>query len=330
MTRRSSIVTTLVVVTAAVLSTGAGAGASTPRSEPPSEPLSATTNSLDTIPPEAVAAAFPAVDDVSRIIPVTGDLAEVVYALGFADQVVATDISATYPPAAADAPKVGYQRALDAETILAYEPTVVLTDDRAGPPEVFDAIEAAGVDVVTVEYHADLQAPAYKVRAVASTLGVPDAGEELVATFERELADGAATAAAGVERSGRPLVLALYLRGDRVQYAFGRGSGIDVVIDAAGGLDVGTELGIDDYGELSTEAIIDVAPDYILVPTSGLASVGGIDGLLAVPGIAETPAGTDPEHRVLEFETQFLYGLGPRTGQLVADLATAIHGTADT
>lgn len=298
-------------------------------SAPPSDPEPASSEVAgpgESIAPEDIAAAFPAVDDASRILPVTGDLAEVVYALGFGDHVVATDISATYPDEAQDTPKIGYQRALDAETILAYEPTVVITDDRAGPMEVFEALESAGVDVVTVEYHADLQAPAYKVRALASTLGVPDEGEALVDRFERELATGLETAAGGVDESGRPLVLALYLRGDRVQYAFGRGSGIDAVIAAAGGRDVGTQLGVEDYGELTTEAIIDVAPDYLLVPINGLESVGGLDGLLAVPGIAETPAGADPEHRILQFETQFLYGLGPRTGQLVADLATAIHG----
>ena len=76
-----------------------------------------------------------------RIIPVNGDLAEVVYALGLGDQVVATDISATYPPAAAATPKIGYQRTLVAETILSYEPTVVLADDLAGPPEVLDQLD---------------------------------------------------------------------------------------------------------------------------------------------------------------------------------------------
>lgn len=317
MTLRRLVLPALALVAATALATPA-ALATTP---PPNE----SSGAVDTIAADEIAAAFPAVDDPSRILPVTGDLAEVVFALGFGDNVVATDISATYPDEAQGTPKIGYQRALDAETILAYEPTVVLTDDRAGPPEVFDALEAAGVDVVTVEYHADLQAPAYKVRAVASTLGVPDAGEELVTTFESELADGLATAVGGAAENGRPLVLALYLRGDRVQYAFGRGSGIDAVIDAAGGRDVGTELGIADYGELSTEAIIDVAPDFILVPSNGLETVGGLEGLLAVPGIAETPAGADPEQRILQFETQFLYGLGPRTGRLVADIATAIH-----
>lgn len=298
---------------AAVLLTGsvsAGSGAASAPTEPP---------------PASIAERFPPASDTSRIIPVTGDLAEVVYALGFGDDVVATDISATHPPDAADAPKIGYQRTLDAETILAFEPTLVLADDRAGPPEVFDALRAAGVEVVTVPFHADLQAPAYKVRAVAATLDVAAAGEQLVAEFEADLADGLAVADAGVAAGGRPLVLALYVRGEQVQLAFGDGSGIDAVVEAAGGRDAGTEMGVTGNAELSTEAIIEAAPDFLLVTTSGLASVGGAEGLLAIPGFAATPAGADPERRILRFDDQFLYGLGPRTGELVLELATALH-----
>ena len=272
---------------------------------------------------EDASSAFPPVPDASRILPVNGDIAEIVFALGLGDDVVATDISATYPAAAADAPKVGYQRTLVAETILSFEPTVVIADDRAGPPEVFDALRAAGVDMVVIEHRADLTAPSYKIRAVASTLGVPEAGEELVATYEEQLADAQQMAEDGVARSGRPLVLALYLRGDRVQLVFGAGSGIDAVVEAAGGANAGTELGVVDNAELSAEAIIAAEPNYLLVTTSGLESVGGVDGLLAIPGIGQTPAA---EHgAVISFEDQFLYGLGPRTGELVGTIAEHIH-----
>lgn len=37
------------------------------------------------------------VDSAARILPVNGDLVEVVYALGLGDAVVARDLSATYP-----------------------------------------------------------------------------------------------------------------------------------------------------------------------------------------------------------------------------------------
>ncbi len=45
-----------------------------------------------------------------RIIPLDGDVAEVVFALGLGDRVVATDLSATFPPEADALPQIGYQR----------------------------------------------------------------------------------------------------------------------------------------------------------------------------------------------------------------------------
>jgi iron complex transport system substrate-binding protein len=266
-------------------------------------------------------------DDASaareRIVPVNGDLAEVVYALGLGDQVVGTDISATYPPEAAATPKIGYQRTLVAETILSYEPTVVLADDNAGPPEVLDQLQAAGVRVVEVPKQTDLTAPAAKIRAVAEALGESERGEELVAGLEADLAAAREEADAAVARSGRPKVLALYLRGEAVQLTFGEGSGVDAVIEAAGGTDVGTEMGVEDTAQLSIESIIAAEPDILLVTTTGLESVGGVDGLVALPGLDRTPAGRD--RRVVALEDQYLYGLGPRTGQLVGELAAQFH-----
>ncbi len=258
-----------------------------------------------------------------RIVPVNGDLAEVVYALGLGDQVVATDISATYPPEAAATPKIGYQRTLVAETILSFEPTVVIADDNAGPPEVLDQLRAAGVRVVDVPKQADLDAPAAKIRAVAGALGVPERGEELVAGLDADLAAAKDAAEAAVARSGRPKVLALYLRGDAVQLTFGEGSGVDAVIEAAGGTDVGTEMGVADTAQLSIESIVAAEPDILLVTTTGLESVGGVDGLVALPGLDRTPAARN--RRVVAFEDQYLYGLGPRTGQLVGELVEQFH-----
>ena len=250
------------------------------------------------------------------------------YALGLGDQVVATDISATYPPEADATPKIGYQRTLVAETILSFSPTVVLADDLAGPAEVLDQVDAAGVRVVRTTREDTIDSPAAKIRDVASALGVPERGEELVATLESQLEDAAGQAADAVAAAGRPKVLALYLRGPNVQLVFGAGSGIDAVIEAAGGTDLGTAMGVVDNAELSMEAVVAAAPDVLLVTTTGLESVGGIDGLLATPGIDQTPAAQ--QRRVVAFEDQYLYGLGPRTGALVADLVTAFHPATTT
>ena len=54
----------------------------------------------------------------------------------------------------------------------------------------------------------------------------------------------------------------------------------------------------------------------------GFEGLGGLEGFLALPGIAQTPAGQ--AGRVLVYEDLYLLGLGPRTGQLAAQLVRAL------
>lgn len=321
MRRRSIAALALVVASATTAACGTddGAGAQPGSADSASPAVPNATTSATTGPVPATA---------ERIIPVNGDLAEIVYALGMGDQVVATDISATYPPAADASPKIGYQRTLTAETILSFDPTIILADDLAGPPEVLDQLRDTGVRVVEIPREDTIDAPAAKIRAVAAALGVPERGAALVATLDAQLADAHQRAEEAVAAAGRPKVLALYLRGTAVQLVFGKGSGIDAIIDAAGGTDLGTAMGITDNAELSVEAVIEAAPDVLLVTTTGLETVGGVDGLLALPGLDQTPAGING--RVAVFEDQFLYGLGPRTGQLVGELVAAFHQPSPT
>jgi iron complex transport system substrate-binding protein len=118
----------------------------------------------------------------------------------------------------------------------------------------------------------------------------------------------------------------LYLRGERTQLIFGEGTSIDWLIEATGSVNVATEIGVVGPANITAEALIAAAPDVLLVTTDGLASVGGIDGLLSMPAIAGTPAAT---HRaVLAYDAQLMLGNGPRTGkflaQLVADLGDLV------
>ena len=264
------------------------------------------------------------VQDVSRVVVLNGDIAEVVYALGLGANVVATDVSATYPPEAKALPKIGYQRTLNAEGIVAQNPTLVLGDESAGPPAVLDQLRAAGVPVVQLATRKDIDAPGTKIRAVAAALGVASAGERLAAATEREIATArkAAEASAG---TGRPRVAFLYLRGTTTLMLGGKGSGADAMIAAAGGVDAGTAAGMERFVPLTAEALVAAAPDVLLLLSAGLESVGGIDGLLGLPGVAQTPAGQ--ARRVLHFDDLYLLGLGPRTGAALADLARGLHQT---
>jgi len=265
------------------------------------------------------------VSDAGRIIAANGDIAEVVFALGLGDAMVATDLSATYPPEADALPEIGYQRSLLVEPMLSHDPTVVVANTDAGPDDAIAQLRDIGVPVVVLDYPHDLTGPPTKVRLVAAALGVPARGEALAREVTAAIDDAAAEADARVEAAGgeRPRVAFLYLRGDSVQQLGGRGSRADALIEAAGGVDVGVELGLDDFEPLTAEALVVAAPDVLLVTTTGLESVGGVDALVEIPAIAGTPAGRD--RRVVALDDQLLLGLGPRTGDALDQLVTELH-----
>ncbi|MFP4438975.1 MAG: hemin ABC transporter substrate-binding protein [Chloroflexaceae bacterium] len=255
-----------------------------------------------------------------RIIGLNGDITEIIFALGMGDNVVAADISATYPPAAVELPKIGYQRGLDAEAIINFAPTVVLGQESAGPAAVLVQLREAGLTLALTDDPPDLTAPAKKIRFVAQALGVPQRGEVLVEQLEADLATVDA-ALAGVS-GPKPRVIFLYLRqGDEgnVRLVFGDNTPTNAMIERAGGIDAAADIGIEGFFQpITAEALIAAQPDIILVFTSGLAEIGGEDALLALPGIAQTPAGQ--ARRILAMDGEYLAAMTPRTGKALLDM----------
>ena len=283
-----------------------------------------------TAPPAAEASAWPLVitdetgeeitiESVERIIPLDGTVAEVVFALGMGDNVVATDLSATWPPEADALPEIGYQRSLAAETVAAFNPTILLATDIAGPPGALEDLKRLGYPLVIVPNDSSPQGPGEKVRAVARALGIPERGEELASQIDQEIADNSVS-----ETPENPLtVMALYVRGTAAQRILGESSATHWLIKAAGGADAAEIMGISESAPISPEAILEVAPDVLLIPSAGLESAGGVDGLMEIPGFAETPAGQN--RNVLNYDDQYLLGNGPRVGRLIGEMRAALE-----
>ncbi|NCV97898.1 MAG: hypothetical protein EBW27_07920, partial [Acidimicrobiia bacterium] len=99
--------------------------------------------------------------------------------------------------------------------------------------------------------------------------------------------------------------------------------GADEIIAAAGGVDVGALNGLAAFTPLTAEAIVQADPDVLLVMTRGLESVGGIDGLLALPGVSSTRAATT--RAVIAVDDDLLLSFGPRTGALIERLAEILR-----
>jgi iron complex transport system substrate-binding protein len=64
--------------------------------------------------------------------------------------------------------------------------------------------------------------------------------------------------------------------------------------------------------------VIAANPDVILVTDQGMKAVGGIGGVLRLPGIKQTQAGRG--QKVVSLEAMYLLGFGPRMPLAVAEL----------
>jgi iron complex transport system substrate-binding protein len=253
--------------------------------------------------------------DGERIVTMTAGLTEAVFALGLGDRVVARDLGSTLVDAA-DLPIVTTTHDVNAEALLAVRPTLVLVDEDTGPEAALDQVRATGVRVEVIENATRVEQIVPRLERVAEILGTPERAARLAEVIEGELAEVAGDDTLATP----PRVAFLYVRGPAGVYLLGGpGSGPDSIIAAAGGIDAGTDIGLDlPFTPLTPEALVEAAPDILFVTTTGLDSVDGIDGLLELTGVRQTPAGK--ARRVMTAEDGLLFSFGPRTPDLVVGL----------
>jgi iron complex transport system substrate-binding protein len=257
-----------------------------------------------------------AVTSDQRIIALANGSAEIVYALGFGGALVGRDIASTFPGSDA-VPIVTSAHSVSAEKVLAQRPTLVIIDGRTGPKEALDQVRAAGVAIREVPEAWTLSDMPARITGIGAILGVPQAAAALNASDATAISSVAA-------RADGVRVAFLYLRGTSSIYLLGgRGSGADALLAAIGAIDVGAAAKLNPFTPLTSEALIAAKPDVLLVMRKGLESVGGVEGLVALPGVAQTPAGAN--RRVVAVDDEVLLAFGPRTGALLAALAAAIE-----
>jgi iron complex transport system substrate-binding protein len=269
------------------------------------------------------------VDDTSRVLGVdlAGSIAATIQGLGFGDALVGRDVSTTFP-GSGDLPVVTTGgHTINAEAVLALRPTLVITDGTIGPRDVLEQLREAGVDVVFVESEPSFAGAEELARQVAAALGVPEGGDRLAASIresvEEKVAEIAAIAPASAAQRVR--VLFLYLRGGAgVYYLFGEESGADELIRGLSAVDVAAEIGWTGMRPMTDEALVAADPDLVLVMTDGLASAGGVDGLLAShPALALTAAGQ--HRRFVDMADGVVLGFGPRSADVLDALARAVY-----
>ena len=188
------------------------------------------------------------------------------------------------------------------------------------PKEVVEQLERAGVAVVLVPATPSVEGAKAKIRTVAQAVGRVEQGEALVRALERDLLLLKAFQAQHAPK-GRLKALFLYLRSPGTTYVCGEGS-TPVGVMALAGLDNAAQ-GIRECKPMTAESVVAARPEVIVVFKKGLESVGGLEGLLKLPGVAQTPAGE--KRKVVTMDDLYLGSFGPRAGRAALDLFRAAY-----
>ena len=274
-----------------------------------SQTLSISENDVSAISIEATSSF-----SVERVVVLANGVAEIMNSLNAKALIVGRDLSSS-EKALEDIPLVTSGHQVIPEKVIALKPDLVIIDASTGPQSAIDQIRSAGIRVEQTPESWNLADISLKVQAVANVIGAPQQGELLNQAIESAIVNS--------KLSSKPRIAFLYLRGTSSIYLIGgEGSGADSLISAIGGIDVGAAALPRPFNTLTAESLATLNPDVIIVMTKGLESVGGVSGLLKLPGVAQTEAGK--KQAVIDVDDSLLLSFGPRTPSLVQVLAERV------
>jgi iron complex transport system substrate-binding protein len=254
--------------------------------------------------------------DPTRVALLAAGAGDIVHALGFSALVVARDITQQLP-VYDTVPIVTDAHSLSLERLLSTLPTLVVVDSMIGTTSSLEQVEDLGIQVVMLSEIDRLADIDNRIRAIAEIFGDRSRGDILLAETNLDLP----------EVSAPIRVLFLYLRGNSAIYLVGgRGSGADMLLESINAIDVGSEFDIRGFTPIQAEVIRQMNPDAILVMKKGLSSVGGVEGLVKLPGLDRTKAAINQAVIVVDDDILLARGIG--TYSLLAKLSVELSKLA--
>jgi iron complex transport system substrate-binding protein len=269
----------------------------------------------------AAAAPVRAVDDAgatielpapaARIVTLAPHAAELVYAAGAGERIVAVVKGTDYPPAARALPIVGDAAALDLERIVALAPDLIVTWPWTMPAQV-DWLRAHGVVIFEADPHALDAIPADVERLGALAGTVETASRAAAALRER------------IGRLARPpgeRLRVFYQVSDPPLFTLGGAHLVSRAIEQCGGENVFAALRIP-APQVGIEAVLAADPQVIVAGTADARRPSWLDMWMRWPALDAAR-----HHALYTVDANLLHRPGPRfvdgVEQLCATLATA-------
>lgn len=252
-----------------------------------------------------------------RIITAGSALTETVCALGDCGKIIASDRTSLYPAEIQKLPSIGYRSGIHAEGIISLKPTLVIAEKDYVDQAVITHLESTGIKLLVVDRTYSAEGTRSMIRQVAEILGRKTEGEKLITKIEQELTEAKAL----VTKSGRtPRVLCVFNR-DKSSMSVAGTNTFSAILPYVGAQPALS--GVEGYKPLNTESLIASNADYLLMFEAGVKALGGVEGVLAVPGVMQITAGK--KKQIIALNGTRLSNFGPRLGETVKELARILH-----
>ena len=156
------------------------------------------------------------------------------------------------------------------------------------------------------------------IRNLGTIFGVPDRAETLIAGWEAELAEIAATIP-----EGEPIRVFVYDSGEDTPFTAGRYAMPTAMIEAAGGVNIMADVE-SSWTRVAWEPVVERDPEVIVIVNYGeVTAEEKIDFMRSNPAFAEMDAVVNDRFVVLEYVEATP---GPRNIRAIRALADAFHG----
>lgn len=262
-----------------------------------------------------------------RVACLSKQLTEMMFALGHGHNIVAVDLSSTYPDSAKLIKTVGYHRSLNAEGIISVNPDLVIHSNDIGPDNVLPQLTKAGLKVKAFGGANTIDSARLLLKELGAFWGEKSKADSIVAAMDKRIAAAADTLKSlQLKDSLKVMIIHFGLRNNNYFVMSGRNGPGDKMIRLAGC----TPALYDGKGarEMSPEAVALANPDVIIATDFGYDRMGSMDKFISsVPGVALTNAGKN--HRIVRFEEHDIVYFGPRSGDNIIQLIHLLHPSAD-
>ncbi|EGR1425537.1 heme/hemin ABC transporter substrate-binding protein [Vibrio vulnificus] len=225
-----------------------------------------------------------------RIISAGSAVTELILALHAEQSLIAVDVTSQLPDDQ-QLPKIGYHRRLSAEGLLALSPTKLIGSDEMGPAPVLQQLKSTGVDIEVVNTQANVDGLKARIDQIAAILNKPQEAQQLKSLVDQQVQ----SLKANQPTNQKKKVLFLLIHEGRAANVAGTDTTPDAIINLAGAINPAADK-ITAYKPLSSESMVEMQPDVILVSGRSFEKLGGPDAIIKmVPLLAATPAGQNKQ-----------------------------------